>query len=277
MKNPAPWKIRAEYYFEPSGLVRRQNTRARHKRWKLVGDAATLVATIESAPNDSFKVQPGVEETADRIATAVRMERGMDAPGDSPDIGPKLPSQVFERIRATADAASAKVTTQFGKLGAERPMTGALFSNIDDEFQVGGVNVKVSFQIFGENPKEKILGADGGIVIDISNGESRVIKAIWIQAKQAPDVPAMMSNLSDLGEQARRMRARTSESYGLVFTPDGVRVSRLDGNEERISVGDLIVDAAKCLRGDRSNRIIAQTIDRDWLLLVEVSPVDVAE
>lgn len=135
--------------------------------------------------------------------------------------------------------------------------------------QIDGWNVKIYHQGFSSIVKEPHIGADLGVIIDISNDASRVIKVLWFQAKRASHdhTPQSDQNLSGLSEQLEDMRKFTSDGYGLVYTPVGVMVlaSEPDTKNYRLKalggIEQFMEKALRCEYGDRRPSAIANTLD----------------
>lgn len=153
-------------------------------------------------------------------------------------------------------------------------MTGALFAHLDGSYSANGWNVRITSQGYssaGTGAKEKEVGADVGIIIDISSHHSRIIKVLWLQAKRTDQLPKNILQLPDLESQLTTMRIRTKEGYALVYTPQGIHVYPALNIEKQLSLDDLLSTAMECARGDRNPSLLVDTIDKDFVLEVLLS------
>lgn len=258
---------RNEYYWMDDRLVQEVGVRASiYGKWRLQRARNTLVATIEDR-GDGKKIQHGPAATAFRIAHAMLREQRLQADPNVRDIGVDIPSalveQAADRINQTIEA----ITEQFGRLSNEERRTGALQFDINryGVIEHDGWQLTIILQGFAANPKEKLTGADIGIVVDLKNGDRQVSKGLWIQAKQAEVMPRNPMKLQDMEHQMGKMLERTDDAYGLVYTPDGVFVQR--GNDRTIrSTSSVIGGVASCRFGDRNPEFLADSLHRDYLI-----------
>jgi hypothetical protein len=159
-------------------------------------------------------------------------------------------------------------------LSNEERTTGALFEHLDGVYSASGWNVRIVSQGYssaGAGAKEKEIGADIGIIIDIASKQARVLKVLWLQAKRTEQLPQDILGLPDLAGQLNRMQTRTDEGYALIYTPQGVHVFSALDTSSQISLNDLLGTAMECVRGDRNPSLLVDTIDRDFVLEVLVS------
>jgi hypothetical protein len=268
--------VRSEYYWIDGRVVRRRVHRSSgYGPWPVRSDEDQdrLVCTIEMSPA-GIKLVPGPARTPDREWVAVLMEYGHYAPEGRPDLGRGVPPRLLDRVRRVAEAAVREVTRQFQELGSEERATGALVSKLDAEYKLEGWRIAITSQGYSssgkEEPKEKRIGADAGIVIDIANGDDRVVKAMLVQAKRTDEVPDDPFALPGLDEQLPKMREITEEAYVWVYTPDGILANRRD-NDRDISISEQLVAGIICDRGDHRQLVVAVAQDRDYVVEILAS------
>src|SRR5207244_4199726 len=110
-------------------------------------------------------------------------------------------------------------------------------------------------------PKERDLGADIGLIVEVKNNGHRIVKALWFQAKKTERIPESVSALEDLPRQIASMRKQTPEAYTLIYSADGVHVFQGDSLDDPLPLPAVVGDALFCTRGDRTPRVIALTAD----------------
>lgn len=267
---PAALK-RNEYYWQDDRLRCRVNQRSSvHRRWKLVSNESDLVLTIEDRTKIRKMVR-GPAATTARVSHAIVRENRLSAEAHSVDIGQSIPAPLIDKISSVVRSAVSDVVCNFYQLSNEERRTGALTIGINRQqiFQFGDWEATVILQGFSAQKKEPLTGADIGIVVDLRNGQSQVSKSVWVQAKEAEQLPDHPLLLDRLSEQMASMLNRTSDAYGLIYTPNGVHVFQGRETDQYFALDTLIADIAGCRRGDRRPEFLADTIERDYL--VEVS------
>jgi hypothetical protein len=118
--------------------------------------------------------------------------------------------------------------------------------------------------------KEPLAGADFGLIVDMQSKGHRVVKAVWIQAKRADEMPDDPSLLPDFAKQLKQMLSHTKESYGMVYTPNDIHIFKADNPTTLLSVSTLVTDTLHCLRGDRDRRVVAESVHRTFLIELAV-------
>jgi hypothetical protein len=188
------------------------------------------------------------------------------------DLGTQLPDHLVQRIARKADDATRDIVRNFISLTAEERKTGVL-TNALNEYEVksgDGLEAHVFVTGFSQQTKEKFTGADIGIIIDIRRGRRATLKAIWIQAKRDAKKVNDPLTLKDLISQLHQMQKYTKESYGVVYTPDEVYAFPGNNPQQRLSVSQIVKDVLKCVRGDRSPTVIANTLESNYVIEVVV-------
>jgi hypothetical protein len=264
--------FRNEYYLEDGELVRRRASRPTgYGPWRFAGDRSNLVVAIEMNEEGITRVIPGNRHSRELEAEAVHREYGFKANRNTPDIGPRLPILVAEKIRREVSSAVDGVSARYRSLSNEERMTGALFGRLPEHIEVSGWSVRFRSQGYssvGEDAKEGRVGADAGVVIELVDGPDSVVKGVWLQAKRTSVYPNNILALPDLSAQMRKMRDYTRDGYALIFTPESAFVSNGD---VRWSFADWLVEAVQCKRGDRNPELIADTFDRHHVLDMTVA------
>jgi hypothetical protein len=260
---------RSEYYWMDGRVVRRKGLRpSGYGPWQLAGNARDLVCAIERSPAGIERVIPGRAHSREREETAVLMEYDRYAPLGRPDLGRDIPAPLLNEVRKHVASAVSNVTRQFQSLSNEERTTGALTSAMHGEFTSGGWRVEITTQGYssvGERAKEPRIGADLGVIIDVANGAERVMKGMLVQAKRALHVPDDPLDLPQLREQLNRCQEVTRESYGWIFTPQGIMAVR-EGETAPIEIEEQFADALTCTRGDPKRRVVASAVDRDYTI-----------
>jgi hypothetical protein len=262
-------KLVRETFFRPDGVKRWPKPRKR---------PSTLVAIIEPTKR-GISVDEGVAGTPDRLARAICDYFGYDAEllEKTPDIGPLLPPQLSARAAESITELITDLTQKFKALGGEETSTGAVISKLEGYTdREDGWSIALKVQKFGPNPKENRIGADFGLIIDIRRDGVRIVKAMLVQAKWAEELPDDITTFDKLEDQLSDMRQQTAESYALIYTAKGVFVYKSDDTEYRFGLVDLFKEGLVCRRGDRSPHVIAQALDRDYVIVFEArqSPTD---
>lgn len=261
---------RFEYHLIDGRLVERKVTRpAGQKRWRFRTSCSTLVATIE-AGHDSIFIRHGPATCERLVIDAVRHHKGLLVDPEVSDLGPDVPIELAQSVGSHVKNCVARLSAQYPRFAEETDITGFLKGIIErDDFAVKGWRANIKAWTYTRRPKERDLGLDIGIIIDIVTEESRVIKALWFQAKKVERQPEnSIFDLPDLSDQIERMRRHTEDAYALLYSPKGVLAHGADLPTTGIPVGSIIVDGVTCRRGDRSPRVVALTSDAK--LLVEM-------
>lgn len=266
---------RNEYYWIDDRLVQEPNSRlsVRH-RWKLRRTERNLVATIEDR-GTTRKVERGPAATTSRIAHAVLRDDRLHADPTTRDIGVDVPDELIRRGANIVQDAVREVTRQYGRLSNEERRTGALQYDLNrcGTIEHGDWQLTIILQGFAANPKENVTGADVGIIVDIKHGDRQVSKGLWAQAKQADTLPDEPLTLHDLRIQMERMLARTREAYGIIYTPNGVRVFQGGESRQLTTLDSVLGGVAGCQRGDRDAEFLADTIHRELLVEMAFEPL----
>jgi hypothetical protein len=230
-----------------------------------------LVAIIEPTPR-GISVDEGPAARPDRLAKSVCDYYGfhVDIFVGQPDIGPQVPPELMRCMTDRVASLVEDLTTKFRSYGGEETSTGAVISKLEGYTDsVGGWTVRVRLQKFAPNPKEKRVGADIGIILDLSRGQDRVVKAMLVQAKWTDELPSDITKLDKLPGQLQSMRKHTDECYALIYTPNDVYVFRWDDTRHHIELPAFVKEGVVCRRGDRAPNVIAQALDRDYVILAE--------
>jgi hypothetical protein len=165
----------------------------------------------------------------------------------------------FKKIAEIVDGViSEEMVRHYDCTTQEHQLTSKLASALERELnrlQVGPVNIQVLVQDLpdrGRGSLEKPVGADLYISIVLPDDAS---KGILVQSKWDS---AVLNDRAQLREQARKMLARSPESYVWVYEPSGIscfpahdvlgpRMTR----ENVKTPGVLIADGCRCKAGDR--------------------------
>lgn len=263
--------VRNEYYWINDRLVHEINQRPSvYSRWRLRLPEQNLVATIEDR-GTSKKIEHGPAATSNRIAHAILRDERLQADPKVTDIGIEVPDSLIRHGAAIVQNAVEEVTRQYSRLSNEERRTGALQYDLNR----GGVTEQDGWQLtiilqgFASNTKENKTGADVGIIVDLKHDGQQVSKGFWAQAKQADLMPEEPMNLQDLMDQMGDMLERTSEAYGMVYTPNGIEVFQGRESQQTMTLSEVIGDVTACRRGDRRPEFLADTVHRDYLIEME--------
>ena len=255
-------KERYEYLLVDDRLVERRIRRPEGcKRWRFDLSCPTLVAVIE--PSDrSFELRHGPAASDRILVDAVRYYQGLLVDPEIAEIGPRVPAPLAQQIGAHVEKCLAVIASQYKSFAEETDITGFLKGLLERDFLTeDDWRASVKAWTYTRRPKERDLGLDIGLLIDLLLGEKRVIKAMWFQAKRVREQPASVLDLPDLNEQLTKMRKHTEEAYGLIYDAERVLAYRGDSPSTGHSLGSVVVDGVLCRRGDRAPRVVALTGD----------------
>jgi hypothetical protein len=225
------------------------------------------VAAIEDR-GDAKKLTVGPAATLARLPQAILRERRLSADPTAIDIGGEVPSELIEMVTSIVNGAVDVVSSQFSDLANEERRTGALASRLAEvrNIELAGWELTVYTQGFSTKVKEPEAGADLGIIVDLRRGELQVSKGLWIQAKPTTKSSGDPFALPRLRQQLSDMLDYTDEAYGLVFTPDGVRVFRGVDTANMVTLATVLSETVRCRRGDRRPEFVADTVHKDFLI-----------
>ena len=264
-------RIRYEYFFDDGRIKRRMVLRPDHvEKWRFDLEQPNLVAVIEPR-SGSFHIREGPAATPERIVDAVRDYEGVLVDATISDVGPLAPADLIRDVISHIETGIAAVLAQFPSYAEETDITGSLKGRIESPvFEREGWQARVRTWTYSRRPKERELGADVGLIVDLSDGERRVVKALWFQAKKSDGVPETAEQVEDLPRQIASMRKETPEAYTLIYTVDGVYAFEGDNFKSPLELASVVRDALFCKRGDRTPRVVALTADSRILLDVLV-------
>lgn len=253
---------RYEYHHIAGRVVERKVARpVKTKRWNYSLKCPTLIAVIEPF-SESFSVRYGPAATNGLIVDAVRYFQGLLVDPNIPDIGPQVPTELARHLSIYVADSIRKVTSQYRSFAEETDITGFLKGLLQkDGFKHDGWEAEIKTWTYSRRPKERDLGVDIGLVIDLLRGDLRIIKAMWFQAKRTDSLPGNIFELPDLAGQVNSMQQHTSESYALIYTPLEIYAFRGDEPQKSLAFESVVYDGLLCRRGDRTPRVIALTGD----------------
>lgn len=260
---------RTEYYWE-NGRINSQFVRrsSKYRPWPIHSRTAFLIAGIEDLGQGELKIDRGDAWRPFRgICSVLRFTRHSTNPR-TPEIGSSVPENAVMAAATRSNEIMSKIGRQFRTIGIEEGMSGVLSADINETstFQVGDWEVIVFAQTFSPEIKENVTGTDVGLIVDVRHQGKHVSKGAWMQAKVANRRGVRMKSLQDMEEQLEDIKAHTKEAYGLVFTSDGGEVFHADSPTDRMPLGALIEGMVRCTRGDRSPRLLANTVDMSMLI-----------
>jgi hypothetical protein len=265
---------REEFFLENGQLARRTGRRPSGRGMWPNAKHLNLAVAVEMSADGIHRVFRGAQHTKEFEMEAVARTYDFHFGDETgPDVGRHIPEEVVARIRTRVDEVAKKVAGRYRFLSNEERMTGALFGGLPREIEMGDWKVRFHNQGYSsvqKNAKETTTGADAGVVVEVRDRNTSVLKALWLQAKRVPEAPdqADVSKLPRLKEQMTSMSGFTRDGYALIFTPTEVYVT--DG-QRRWPFAEWLVQAARCERGDRRREMIVNTIDRDYLLEMTVT------
>lgn len=253
---------RFEYHLIAGRVVERKIVRPRGtKRWQYQLHSPSLIAVIQ-ADGTSFSLRRGPAATDDLVVDAVRYYQGLVADPNIPDLGPEVPAELAKNLSTHVADAVRRVTSQYGTFAEETDITGYLKGLIQKGgFKYEDWEAEIKAWTYSRRPKERDLGVDIGLIVDLMRRNLRVLKAMWFQAKKADRLPDDILDLPDLRGQIRQMQEYTFESYALVYTPREIYAFRGNEPRESLAVDSVVYDGLLCRRGDRNPRVVALTGD----------------
>lgn len=264
--------VKNEYYLlDGGGLLKRIVVRTnRYGRWprsyKPHHHRDRLVAAVVRRDRKiELEKGPAFEERF--VPEVLRLENDV-GPTTRTDLGKQVPVRVRSEIRKQIERVAGRISGRFDQYTNETGMLDALMDQLDDVFVVDGWKVRMRGQGFSPITKEPKVGADAGWIVEVTNGADRVVKAMWMQAKQVDELPGNLMSLPDLDDQMTLMRSHTRASYALLFTRHGVFVA---DRQQPVSLDEALIEGVQCDRGDLNERIVAMTLDRSYVGLIEVA------
>lgn len=215
----------------------------------------------------------GPQQTPSRVTEALLRFTRLFTDTSIADIGPLVPSGLRSEIAAELEFVARILVEQFESAAIEESQTGVftVLSNRIGTKRFGEWEVTIRTQAFSPNTKEPRVGADVGVILDLRQGDRRVVKAVLIQAKRAEEPVSRPMDIQDLQEQVAKMRETTDESYGMIFSDQQAFIFDPDEQDARIDIGDFFLDMLSCQRGDREQVAVAQAYDKSAVIDVTVA------
>ena len=253
-------KVRYEYHSIAGRVVQRKISRPiGTKRWHFELDCPSLVAVIEPS-DESFVVHHGLAVTDELLVDAVRYYLGLLVDPKIPDIGPQVPMELAKQLSSHVADTIRRVNLQYWSFAEETDITGFLKGLLQKSgFKQGEWEAEIRAWTYSRRPKERDLGIDIGLLVDLLRRDLRVIKALWFQAKRTQSLPDDILQLPDLAAQIEKMQEYTSEAYALIYTPQEMYAFRGDAPREELAAEGIVSDSLLCRRGDRTPRVVALT------------------
>lgn len=219
------------------------------------------VATIEGG-NGDFSLVEGPMATPDRVNDSILLHRGIAPTKLTRDAWDALPQTLVSRLWHHIKGAEDAVASQWKQFSNEEAMTGALFTRLDGEFQVGRWKFSLRFVEFSKQAKEPTTGTDVAVVLDVVLADGRrSFKTIWFQAKRHLSEPNGSNQLPRFSNQAQAASTFTDDFYGLVFTPTGVYVTGTTlGPGTQLHTA--LEQAMRCRLGDMTVRTLKNSLNR---------------
>jgi hypothetical protein len=247
---------------------------ARAKRRRRLKDVEALVCVIENDGNRVWLVERGPAFSEKLWQLALLDHVGVRPSTTNKDLGRLVPhavvAELSRRISDITRSLAQDVARNWHNIGGETDLVAFALPHFNTEFESSAWKVAIRPQVFSSQVKEPHIGADLGWLVDIGIGRQHVSKAIWMQAKRTVyDVTSVpdMFKLKDFSKQFAQMRSRTPEAFGLVFTPDEILV----GDDKGLSTLDsLLTQVVICARGDRRQEIVAETVERYHVVVVDI-------
>lgn len=209
-----------------------------------------------------------------------------------------LDAQTQDSIAEHIDAAAFRVIDHFDAHHNENSITAALGQELMREpIRLGNTTVTFSYRNFPEQNEEPLVGADGGILVTITNPGERieVVKGIFFQAKRFAqdrnprDLSIRPEDASRLKRQVLAMLEMTKESIVLSYTRDAVYAVDAKSLKDRtvdelrrplatprlVHFGTFLGKwVARCTRGD-NNEVLIEGIREPRGFLKNVIEMDI--
>ncbi|VTR93375.1 Uncharacterized protein OS=Paenibacillus sp. FSL H8-237 GN=C171_13425 PE=4 SV=1 [Gemmata massiliana] len=266
---------RTDYCWENGRIVARATSRTYSKgKWPREAHSDSIAVSIEDW-DKGLVIKRGREWRPFREVYSVVTHTRHSASPTTPDISSGVPAKVVSRAAKRVERAISKITRDYRDLGAEERMTGPVMTGIKDigTISMGGWEITVVAQTFSSEVKEPVTGTDFAVIADIRHDGNQVTKAAWVQAKLSEELGVDDTALEDLPKQFRDMNSHTREAYAVVYTPRGTEVFRSDAPDDRIPMAEFIGDIIRCKKGDRSPRVIANSVHRTHVIdLIMMGP-----
>jgi len=272
-------RSRSYYYLAADGKLEREVVPYRaHKRYKIpkTVDSKSLVVVIEYDGDRTRVIEEGPLYNARLEQLAILREFGVE-PSSDPSSRAMITSGVLasfvDIVRARVNDAVQRIEANWRNVGGETDMVPLLLDRLHFTEQRADWTLSIRPQVFSSQTKEPYAGADLAWVIQIRIGSTnplRTTKAIWMQAKKTNhdiNKPSDIWVLPDFEQQFAAMKRRTSEAFGLVFAPERI----VTGDENQIqSLDRLFQDVITCVRGDQREQVIAESVDRHYLVIANM-------
>ncbi len=269
-------RSRSYYYLASDGALARHVVPyrdGRHYRIPKALDPRNLIVVLDYDGDRTRVVERGPKHDARFEQLAVLREFGVE-PSTSPDVGTTIPQEVVTAaVRMIGECgrnASRSIHSLWNNLGGETDMVALLVDRLNSSLEVDGWAITIRPQVFSSQAKEPQVGADLAWIVQIRTGPShsnRTTKALWMQAKKTVydiNTPGDIFELKDFKKQFATMKLRTTEAFGVVFTPDRIVV----GDETHLlSLEDIFRQTITCIRGDQREQILAESVDRHYLVV----------
>jgi hypothetical protein len=192
-----------------------------------------------------------------------------------------LDAQTQRRIAEHIDTAAFRVIDRFDAHYNENSLTAALGQELMREpIRLGNTTAVFNYRNFPEQTEEHLVGADGGMLVTITNPLERIeaIKGVLFQAKRFPQyrnsrelsIPRS-EDASRLKRQIQMMLEVTEESVLLAYTRDAIYTVKASSLEDRtvdelrfplafprlVKLGTYLGKwVARCTRGDNNEVLI---------------------
>lgn len=231
---------------------------------------AELVAIIEGNDGD-FNITEGPCATPNRVNDSILLHRGISPQDFTTEIWERAPRTLLRILSLEILEAERVVSAQWGQFSNEEAMTGALFSRMAGEREIGRWKLNLRFIEFSKQVKEPITGTDIAVILDAQASDGRrSFKTLWLQAKRQRGLSGEFNSLPRFQEQSIAAENFTDNFYGLIYTPQGVYVTGTDiGGHPRLHT--VIDEAMQCRLGDTSIRTFKNSLNRKRIFEVALT------
>ena len=231
----------------------------RTDQWRFDKHTRTLVATIEEHDR-SFYLREGPAALPERIVDSIRLYKGVLTDDSISDYSGAMPESIRSELRSKLNEVTNSILPQWSSFAEEPDISGYIKGKLDGILvERDGWRVRVKAWTYKRRPKERDMGADLGIVFDVTYKGQRLIKASWYQAKIDKGLP--LNEVEDLSEQVRKMQDYTREAYTLLYSADEIIAVRGMDRNDSSSLSENLVEGVICRRGDRNPLVVANTVD----------------
>lgn len=230
-----------------------------------------MIVAISELPTGETVTEAGQACDGIRLRAAMSDYWGLPLANSEPDFQAELPTTVIDTVKEKFRSAEHNSLLQRDSLGYEENITAAFVSNLGSpKTRVAGWEIKIRYWLHSRSIKEPQTNADIGFIFDVQNGDRRIVKATWVQAKRSFVANAPTSSLDNADRQLDAMQRRTNAAFLMVYAPERYEIRKASSREHSVALEDLVGDVLLCTEGDRNADVLIDTIGTDFVVSLVV-------